>query len=313
MKILITGSTGFVGANLINAWKDKHIIYALDRSKSDKAGVKAHFTWNDLHTLPEVDCIIHLAGKAHDTKRTSNPDTYDKVNLGLTRDIFDHFLRTNTPSFVFLSSVKAVADQYNHGVLKETDEPAPLSPYGLSKIKAEWYIQNRDIPETQKVYIIRPSMIHGPCNKGNFNLLYKWIEKGLPWPLGAFKNERSFLSVDNLTYVLGRLVEDDIEPGLYHLADDLSLSTNQLVKIIGNQLNRKPKIWQVNQRLIILLARLGDKLKLPINSETLEKLTQSFVVSNDKIKQALKVTSLPVAAQDGFKRTIGSFNQQQID
>ena len=85
----------------------------------------------------------------------------------------------------------------------------------------------------KKIYILRPNMIHGPEKKGNMNLLFKIQQTGLPWPLGAFENKRSFCSVDNLLFVVQQLIEKDIEPGIYQVADDEALSTNELIRLMA--------------------------------------------------------------------------------
>ena len=151
-------------------------------------------------------------------------------------------------------------------------------------------------------------MIHGPGNKGNLNLLYKIVSKGLPWPLGSFENKRSFCSVDNLCFVIKELIENDhIPSGIYNLADDYPISTNELIKLISENQFKKTLIWNTPKFLIITLSKLGDLLKLPLNSERLKKLTETYIVSNKKIKEAIK-KDLPVTARDGLMKTLNSFN-----
>src|SRR3546814_3353608 len=106
-------------------------------------------------------------------------------------------------------------------MLSEDMMPAPQTPYGQSKWRAEQYLNSQLLPAGKRLFILRPCMIHGPGNKGNLNLLYQVVSKGLPWPLAAFDNERSFLSTDNLNYIIKRILEDaDIPGGTYNLADD---------------------------------------------------------------------------------------------
>jgi nucleoside-diphosphate-sugar epimerase len=150
-------------------------------------------------------------------------------------------------------------------------------------------------------------MIHGPGNKGNLNLLYQLVQKGLPWPLGAFENKKSFTSIDNLTYIISQIIEKDIEPGIYLVANDEALSTNELIRLITTAQNRKSKIWNISKKMISLLARSGDIFHLPLNSERLKKLTESYVVSNQKIKKALGIEKMPVSAEEGMKKTFESF------
>jgi nucleoside-diphosphate-sugar epimerase len=159
----------------------------------------------------------------------------------------------------------------------------------------------------KKIYIFRPCMIHGPGNKGNLNLLFNMVRTGYPWPLGAYENKRSFTSIDNLSYIIRQIIEKEIEPGIYQVADDEALSTNELFRLIAESQNKKPRIWNISGKLISLLARMGDVLQLPLNSERLQKLTESYVVSNQKIKKALEIENMPVSARDGLKKTLESF------
>lgn len=316
MKILITGIHGFVGSNLVQALKKGHTLYGLDVIAPDQDGVVKTFGWEDLknQALPEVEVIIHLAGKAHDTKNQSGVQVYFDINTGLTQTIYDYFLGSPATKFIFFSSVKAVADQVNCAVLTEEEIPKPKGPYGESKLLAEQYILNHfpssdfGLPtQDKKIYILRPCMIHGPGNKGNLNLLYRVVQKGIPWPLGVFENRRSFTSIENLEFVIEQLIEKDINPGTYQVADDEAISTNELLRMIAESQNRKPRIWNISEKLIDWLASFGDLLHLPLNSERLQKLTESYVVSNQKIKKALGIENLPVSARDGLKKTLESF------
>jgi len=306
LNILITGIHGFVGGNIVDALKNQHAIYGLDIISPPKEGVVATYSWNDLDKLPEVDIIIHLAGKAHDTKNQTNSEAYFEINTGLTKKIYDWFLKSNAKKFIFFSSVKAAADTVDGDILTEDIEPSPKGPYGESKIAAENYILS-NLPKDKQIFILRPCMIHGPGNKGNLNLLYKIVSKGIPWPLGAFDNNRSFCSIDNLSFVIQNLIEKDIQTGIYQIADDQPLSTNELVKLIAQSLGKKPKIWKINQSLIKALAKSGDILSLPLNTERLQKLTESYVVSNNKIKKAIGIKNMPVTAKDGMLKTLDSF------
>lgn len=259
-----------------------------------------------MQNLPHFDAIIHLAGKAHDTKKQSAAQAYFDINTGLTQRIFDFFLESSAKKFIFFSSVKAAADSVIGEVLTEDVIPTPVGPYGESKIKAEEYIQEH-LPEDKQVYILRPCMIHGPGNKGNLNLLYNVVKKGIPWPLGDFENRRSFTSIDNLCYVIEGLLSKNISSGIYHMGDDEALSTNELITIMCEVMGKKPHIWKLNKRMIEGCAGLGTLLHLPLNTERLRKLTENYVVSNAKIKQALGIERMPVTAKEGLMKTINSF------
>ena len=318
MKILITGIHGFVGSNLVNALKKEHTLYGVDIVAPVKEGVEKTFSWKDVddNAIPPMDAIIHLAGKAHDTKNRAAAQVYFDVNTGLTQKIYDYFLKSEAKRFIFFSSVKAAADKVPGDVLTEEVVPAPKGPYGESKIKAEEYILKNEALRTRneesaskRVFILRPCMIHGPGNKGNLNLLYGVVSKGIPWPLGAFENRRTFTSIDNLCFVVEGLLTKDVQSGIYHMADDEALSTNELIKVMCEAMGKKAHIWKINRSLMEGVASIGTTLHLPLNEERLGKLTENYVASNAKIKKALGIERMPVRAKDGLKKTILSFGK----
>ena len=324
MNILITGIHGFVGSNLVVALKEHHILYGLDIVAPEKEGVVKTFAWEDIEStsfpmqrLPQFDAIIHLAGKAHDTKNQSVAQVYFDINTGLTQKIFDFFLESTARKFIFFSSVKAAADSVVGDVLREDVIPTPIGPYGESKIAAENYIldklKNKNgklklHDDKKQVYILRPCMIHGPGNKGNLNLLYSVVKKGIPWPLGDFENKRSFTSIDNLCYVVEGLLTKNVASGIYHMGDDETLSTNELIALMCEAMGKTPHIWKMNRKMMESCAGLGTLLHLPLNTERLRKLTENYVVSNEKIKAALGIEQMPVRAADGIMKTIKSFS-----
>lgn len=299
MKIIITGASGFVGQNLQQ--------YLTERQYTVSKLSMRDVSWpNDINA--DTTAIIHLAGKAHDTANTSADGEYFKVNRDLTIELFDLFLESDIRDFFYFSSVKAVADTVD-GILEENVEGEPFTPYGKSKLEAEQYLLAQTLPKDKRLFIIRPCMIHGPGNKGNLNLLYKVVEKGIPWPLASFENRRSFLSIDNLCYLIEQmLIQTALPSGVYNFSDDEAVSTNELVTIIANSLGKKSRLWHIPQRLIQGLVKIGDVLPLPLNSERLKKLTESYEASNAKIKEALAVDKLPLTAKEGLERTIRSFH-----
>ncbi len=300
MTLTITGASGFVGQNLTKNYATNFIINKWTRTQLFQCSV---------NELNGTNAVIHLAGKALDLKITSSPQAYYEVNTELTKKVFDAFLGSEAEVFIFLSSVKAIADE-SKVELTEEHVANPITHYGKSKLLAEQYIFSKKIPEGKRVYILRPCMIHGPGNKGNLNLLYQLVSKSLPWPLGIFQNQRSFCSIDNLCYAVQQILErDDIPSGVYNLADDETVSTNEIIQLIASSINKKVIIFKIPKIVINTIARIGDMLRLPLNTERLDKLTENFVVSNAKIKIALKINKFPISATEGFIKTFSSFNQ----
>lgn len=296
-KLIVTGSSGFVGLNLIQYLSYKsYKIHSLNLRNTN---------WESNIDI-EATAIIHLAGKAHDVKNISHPDEYFEVNTMLTAKLFDVFLKSKCRDFIFFSSVKAITDKADR-IVNEEMIPNPQTVYGKSKLNAEQYLLSQILPESKRLFIIRPSMIYGPGNKGNLNLIYSIVTKQFPWPLGAFENQRSFCSIDNVSFVVNEILENKkIPSGIYNLADDQAISTNRLIELIAIAQNNSAKIYKIPKKFIITIAKFGDYLKLPLNSERLEKLTENFIVSNEKIVKAIG-KSLPVSADDGLIRTFNSF------
>jgi len=276
MVVTITGASGFVGQQLVPylSGRNKTIKPVTLRDKNETGWV--------IHT----DAVIHLAGLAHDLKNARHSVDYNRINTDLTITLYHQFLvDDNAKLFIFVSSIKALSD---HSKIWLTEEmvPAPTTPYGKSKLKAELYIL-KHLPVNKKVINLRPCIIHGPGNKGNLNLLFKFVQRGMPWPLGAFENKRSLLTVENLCFAINVILENPIPSGIYHIADSEPMSTNEIIQLMGSSLNR------------------GDLLKLPFNSERLVKLTENYLVSNQKLVKAIG-QDLPIQAHDGLKTTFAT-------
>ena len=288
MKILITGAYGFVGTNLCRYLVGKgHVCLALDIPKAKREDVPyaSFWTWDDLGGIDwaDVDAVVHLAGKAHDLRNVSDPKSYFDVNVGLTERIFNA-TKGKVPRFVYFSSSKAA----------DAD-----TPYGKSKLAAERFLDGRAI-------VLRPAMIHGPGNKGNLNLLWSVAKRGIPWPLAAFENRRSFTSVGNVCAAVEALCERGAN-GVYPIADDEMLSTNRLIELMAEACGRKPRLWHLPKGLMRLAAKAGDVLRLPLNTERLGKLTEDSFVDNAALKRHLGWTQMPIRAEDGMRETLKSF------
>lgn len=297
MTQILTGSSGFIGQNL-SPFLSEHGFEILPLSLRGD--------WHQ-NLPPQYDAIIHLAGKAHDIKNTDTVQEYFQINTELTKRIFEQFIQSNARDFIYFSSVKAAADTVN-GLLDESILPNPQTPYGRSKWQAEQYLNSQPLPEGRRLFILRPCMTHGPGNKGNLNLLYKVVSNGVPWPLAAFENRRSFLSIANLQFIVMQILQNpNIPGGTYNLADDDSLSTNELIKLIGEVCNKKPLLLRLPSGLTKGVAKVGDALRLPLNSKRLKKLTESYVVDNSKIKGVLNINKMPVSATEGLLITLRSF------
>jgi nucleoside-diphosphate-sugar epimerase len=297
--VYLTGYSGFIGQNL-----ERYLnMFQVETERISRCDL------NDSSVILSFrnGAVVNLVGKSHDLRSSSNYLEYYQVNTELTIKVFDAFIASDANVFITLSSVKAVADEID-GNLGEDHTPCPTTHYGKSKLLAEQYILSKSIPEGKRVYILRPCMVHGPGNKGNLNLLFNFASKGFPWPLGAFDNKRSFCSIDNLMFVIKELIErHDIASGVYNLADDEALSTNELISLIAQTRKRRARVYKIPKVLVEFIAFLGDVFYFPLNSERLHKLTSSYVVCNIKIKSAIG-KALPVSSREGILKTFNSFN-----
>ena len=286
MKILITGAYGFVGVNLCEYLIEKgHECLALDLQDARKNDVpySGFYSWDDLDKLPEVDAVVHLAGKAHDLKKVSSPQSYFDINVGLTQKVFNA-TEGKTKRFIYFSSIKALDGD---------------TPYAQSKREAEKWLDGRAI-------VLEPAMIHGPGNKGNLNLLVQVVKKGVPWPLAAFENKRAFTSIGNICAAVEALAERG-NNGVYPIADDETISTNHLIGLIAEAYGKKVKLWRVPKAIMRAVAAIGSVLRLPLNLERLGKLTENSLVNNSALLVALGWDKMPVTAEDGLKATLKEF------
>ena len=304
-KIYISGNKGFVGQNLEQFLTENGFeIIGVTRKPICKNEIS--YKRISKNKITNSIAFIHLAGKAHDLKGVANENEYFEVNTELTKTLYNQFLNSDCKAFIYMSSVKAVADEVK-GVLSEEIEAKPLTAYGKSKLAAEQYLLAQQLPEGKKLYVLRPCMIHGPGNKGNLNLLYKLVSMRIPWLLGLFENKRSYCNIENLSFIINELIENkNVPSGVYNISDDNPLSTNEVISLISNSQNKEPIIWNAPFFFVRIIAKLGDILSLPLNSERLHKLTESYMVSNKKIKNAIG-KELPVNSKDGMLNTFKTF------
>jgi len=325
MTILISGAYGFVGSNLSRFLVERgHRCFALDLASGEppqREGPRlsrpasgpyaAFWTWDDLAQIPwnEIDAVVHLAGKAHDLKKVSDPESYFTVNVGLTEKLWAA-CGGKVGRFVYFSSIKAVDGD---------------TPYARSKAAAETFLEGVAGGRTE-IRVLRPCMIHGPGNKGNLNLLVQVVRKGIPWPLAAWENRRSFTSVANACAVVEALCGDAARSVIgpyqqgndaarsvigpyqvFALCDDEAVSTNRLIALIAEAMGKKARLWRLPKGLMRFVARVGDVLHLPLNTERLGKLVEDNVVDNAPLLRALGWESMPVRAEDGLRSTLKSF------
>lgn len=295
MNILLTGSTGFVGQNFLKYLSKNNKtfrVFAVSRKHENQKRENVIWLKNDsdfssILKNNDIDVIIHLAGKAHDTKNTTAADEYFKVNYEMTKQLFEAFKVSNASKFIFLSTIKAVGDDKTY-VQNAFDLTEPQTPYAQAKRKAEIHIQNSTLPEGKNAYILRPCLIYGEGVKGNLATLVKFAKKGIPYPFAAFENKRSYLSVENLSMLFCTLAENNYSSFTLNIANDDPIGTQELIEILAAKLGKKASKLTIPEKGIQFLATIGDYLPfVPFNSEKLKKITESFVVDTAEMNKLL--------------------------
>lgn len=298
MKIALFGSTGFVGQHLLDGL-EAEIIPVNIRKIAWESQIPA-----------DVDAFINCIGKAHDHKNEAGKQDFYFANYDLVKEMFTAFLESSAKLFIHLSSIAAVEEISADIPLTEDATSNSTSLYGKSKRKAEEWLLQQQLPPNKKLIILRPPMIHGEGDKGSLKLLYNMVSKGIPYPLAAFENQRSFITVENVLFFIERIIEnkDNLESGIYHIADDEPISTNQIIEIINDVENGNNFKFALPKFLVNALAKIGDMVSFfPLNSVKLKKMTSNLLVSNQKIKTALKIENLPLSAEEGLIKTVKSF------
>ncbi len=300
MKVSILGASGFIGQNL-----EKKLSLDFDI----KTISLRNEVWKNL--IQDADVFVNLVGKAHDHKGTATEQDFYYANFDLAKEVLNEFVKSDAKLLIHISSLAAIEEFESTEALVEDQNPNPQSFYGKSKRAAEEWLLDQNLPSSKKIIILRPPMVHGPGDKGNLELLYKLISKGIPYPLASFDNKRSFISIDNFSFFIKEIIvkQDDLKSGIYHICDDNAISTMQIINVIKKVESRDVMNLSIPKFIVKGLAMVGDVIPIPLNSLRLKKMTSNLILSNQKIKTALNIKQLPLSAEEGIIKTIKSFKK----
>jgi len=294
LKLLITGATGFIGKSLVaELMRQNFNISIAVRQKSNlfpdkvKQFVVGDFESNpDFSTsLAEVDCVIHLAGKAHvlDKSTVAALDGFRKINSELTLNLAKQAVMAGVERFIFLSSIGVNGNKSTKPFL-EDDAPNPQEPYAISKHEAEKGLLQLAENSNLEVVIIRPPLVYGNNAPGNFGRLLQWAGARfmLPLPLGAVNNARSLIAIDNLvSFIIICTLHPKAANEIFLISDNDNLSTTQLLKNIAKAFNKKSLLLPVPISWMIFVAKLLGKEADAV------RLFSSLVIDSSKARDLL--------------------------
>lgn len=301
INVAIAGSTGFLGKNLSEYLVQKgfNVVPLFTRA----------LDWETNYTNHNIDVIINLIGKAHDHENKATEIEYYNSNVKMATQLYQFYENSGASLFIHISSMAAVTEIESRDIITEETVPLPFSIYGKTKLMGEQELIAANLSGNKKLVILRPTMIHGPGDKGNLSILYKIINKQIPYPLGAYKNERSFLNIENFCFAVKMIIQnkEKVNNVLYNISDDKPLSTAQIIKTIGVITQKKILIINIPKFIVELFAFLGDYIKLPLNRIRLKKMSRNLVISNQKFKQSFNIDKMPQDAQKGLSDTVKEF------
>lgn len=312
MKILLTGTTGFVGQHILQAIERISPTVILGRSRPEN--YFGEFIQHDLKDVSEaelnlqnVDVVIHAAARAHVMNDTlSDPlAEYRKVNTEATLKLAKSAFESGVKRFIFISSIKVNGESTSNGCpFKYSDSPSFNDCYGQSKSEAERLLRELATETGLEVVIIRPTLVYGPGVKANFASLMNLVSKGIPLPFGCItQNKRSLVSITNLVDLIITCIDHPKAANqVFLVSDDHDVSTSEMVREMARALD-KPT-WQLP--IPVWCYKLAGKLFN--KSDVVDRLTGSLQVDITHTKDTLGWTP-PQTLQDGFKQTAQAFLQ----
>jgi UDP-glucose 4-epimerase len=316
MKILITGATGFIGAQLSETLANSgHDVRDTARSLAPSGPTTRELITCDLesaenldHLTTSCDAIIHLAGRAHvmsDDPATSE-SLYLSANVDVTRKLALSAARTGVKRMILMSSVKVNGESTSiEAPFTSQDTPNPQDPYGRSKTQAEQALWEVTAMSGLEGVVIRPPLVYGPGVRANFASLIGIVGRGLPLPLGSIQNKRSFVAIDNLIDCIAAVLQSSNAVGqTFLVSDGHDLSTPELIRSIASAFHKSPMLIPFPPALLKLAATSAGK------RSAYDRLCGSLTVDIALTKQKLSWTP-PFTVQDSMQRTVDAFIQSR--
>lgn len=318
-KIVVTGSTGFVGSALVAllrlrtqfdvlAWVRKTPVNALNGVQYVEQGDLSP-AGNWLGGLLGVDVVVHTAARVHVMNdNVADPLTeFRSVNVQSTLNLARHAAAAGVRRFVFISSIKVNGEATQPGrSFTADDSPAPLDAYGVSKMEAEQDLRELSAQTGMEVVIIRPPLVYGPGVKANFAAMMRWLQRGIPLPLGAIHNQRSLVALDNLVDLIVTCIAHPAAANqTFLVSDGEDVSTTELLRRMGQAMGKPARLLPVPASWLQLAATVIGK------RDVAQRLCGSLQVNVEKTRQLLG-WSPPLTLDQGLKKAAEGFMRETI-
>ncbi|MFL9924589.1 SDR family oxidoreductase [Herbaspirillum lusitanum] len=313
MRVVVTGANGFVGRALCKLLRETgYFVVAVVRSDRDGVGIAADEVcacgnidagtdWTLI--LAGAEVVVHLAARAHVLReQTSDPlAEFRIVNTAASLQLARKAESAGVRRFIFISSIGVNGAQTADKGFTENDIPAPASAYAISKWEAEQGLAQISSSGGMDVVVVRPPLIYGPGAPGNFNIMMKWLDRGVPLPLAAVDNRRSFVGLDNLTDLIKVCVTHSKAGGqTFLVADGEDISTSDLLRRLGMALGKPARLFSVPPRMLDLAATAMGKRDISV------RLLSSLKVDSGKARAMLEWVP-PLSLDAGLHETARAY------
>jgi UDP-glucose 4-epimerase len=314
MKILVTGANGFVGNRVLLSLIDDSAIFPVGSLRSTKktsivgaeflvvGEISGETDWSQ--ALLGMHAVVHTAARVHITTdaSTNSISAYSDINVQGTLNLALQAAACGVKRFIFVSTIKVNGEITQlDSIFTPDDNPNPLDPYGISKMEAEVGLREIALKTGMEVVIIRPPLVYGLGVKANFATMIRFVSRGIPIPLGAIHNKRSFVALDNLVdLIMVCLTHPAAADETFLVSDGEDVSTTELLRRLGAAMGKPARLIPIPASLLKLAASIIGK------SDVAQRLCGSLQVDIEKTRRVLGWTP-PLTLDEGLKKAVEGF------